>query len=101
MIPHICALDPFANKIVVILYTGERNHLRVISTLLVLFDSPSGYSECGPILSASSFCAAVVFVRHIIYGFVNNRPFYAHISSRHVRGPTIVAKHFCEYYSKL
>ena len=50
VIPYTWALDPFANTIMVIPYTGERNHHRVISTSLVLmlFDSPSGYSECGP-----------------------------------------------------
>ena len=39
VIPYTWALDPFTNAIVAIPYTGKRNHHRVISTSLVLFDS--------------------------------------------------------------
>ena len=46
VIPYICALYPFTNRIVVIPDAGERNHHRVISTSLLLFDFLNGYSEC-------------------------------------------------------
>ena len=41
-----CIHYPFTNRIVVIPHASKQNHHRVISTSLVLFDSPSGYSEC-------------------------------------------------------
>ena len=51
VIPYTCALYPFANRIVVIPYASERNQYREITTTLVvlIFDSPSWHSECGPI----------------------------------------------------
>ena len=55
VIPYTCALYPFTNRIVVIPYASERNNHRVISILLVLFDSPrpQWVFRMRPLLSAS------------------------------------------------